>query len=124
MVARAGSGAQGSEGGGLGPVVVLLDGAVEVGRWPLVPVHPDRLGSVTIDLGVVDVLARLHLGAARLGLTLEVRDPCSALFELLGLAGLDSLLGSAPLPLEPGGEPEGGEQLRVEEAVEPDDEPV
>ena len=110
------------EGGGVGPVVVLLDGDVEVARWPLVP--PDRLGAVTVDLGVVDVLARFHLGASRLGLTLEVRDPCRPLRDLLELAGLDDLLRLAPLPLEAGGEAEGGEQLRVEEAVEPDDEPA
>ena len=43
------------------------------------------------DLGLVDVLARLHLAAARLGWTLEIRGVSDELRGLLDLVGLTQL---------------------------------
>ena len=74
-------------------------------RWPL-----PRAGSV--DLSLVDDLARLQLHAGRAGWRLALDRPPAPLVELLALVGL---------PLEVLGQSEGGEQLRVEEVVVPDD---
>jgi hypothetical protein len=65
------------------------------------------------DLGVVDGLARLQLVARRLGCSIRLRGSVE-LAELLDLVGLD-------LGLEVVGEAEGGEEVGVEEAVEPGD---
>jgi hypothetical protein len=76
------------------------------------------------DLATVDVLARLQLYAHRRGLAVRVRNPSprlTALFELVGLA--DLLIGEPGSALEADGEPERGEQLGVEEVVEPGDPP-
>ena len=90
------------------------------------PVPPDRvpataarlaadpLGVVhvrgTVDLGVLDVLARLALAARRRGTRLEVRggEDLARLLHLCGLAGL---------VVQPLGQPEAGEQGGVEEVV-------
>lgn len=72
---------------------------------------------VRADLALVDALARLHLVARRLGGGLEVRGAGPDLRALIELAGLADVL----LPVEAGGEAEGGEQVRVEEVVEPGD---
>ena len=66
------------------------------------------------DLGLVDALARLKLVARRLGCSMRVCDPSVELAELLDLVGLN-------LDLEVVGEAEGGEQVGVEEVVEPGD---
>jgi len=67
------------------------------------------------DLSAVDGLARLQLAARRLGWAIEVRDPGAELAELLELVGLRvEMLGQA----------EGGEEVGVEERVEPRDPPV
>jgi hypothetical protein len=71
------------------------------------------------DLAVVDALARTALVARRFGLAMRVRGPSDELRGLLELVGLADALG-----LEPRGEPELGEQLRVEEVVEPGDAPA
>jgi hypothetical protein len=63
------------------------------------------------DLGVVDALARMHHVARRLGGWLDVRGDR----ELLELTGLAAVL--APKS-EPGGEPEAGEQLGVQEVMD------
>ena len=99
--------------------VVLLDGATVVAAWPVDPGSAG--GSGRLDVGVVDALARLQLGARRLGLSMELRHVCPRLLELLHLFGLGGLATGPDLPVEAGGEAEGGEQLRVQEAVEPDD---
>jgi anti-anti-sigma regulatory factor len=65
-------------------------------------------------LGLVDALARLKLVARRLGCSMRVCDSSVELAELLDLVGLN-------LDLEVVGEAEGGEQVGVEEAVEPGD---
>jgi len=64
------------------------------------------------DLAAVDALAQLQLAARRAGATIRVFDACEELVELLDLVGL---LG------EMRGEPEGGEEVGVEERVELDD---
>ena len=71
------------------------------------------------DLALVDALARAALTARRCGLALRLRDPSDELRGLLELVGLASVLA-----VEPCGEPELREQLRVEEVVEPGDAPV
>ena len=68
------------------------------------------------DLGTVNALARLQLAAKRLGWTVRLRNPTVELSALLDFLGLSDAV--AGLPLEPGGEPEGGEQVGVEEVVE------
>lgn len=68
------------------------------------------------DLATVSALARLQLAAKRLGWTIRLRNPTAELCALLDLCGLGDVI--AGLPLQPGGEAEGGEQLRVEEVVE------
>ncbi len=64
------------------------------------------------DLATVDSLARLQLAARQLGGTIEVQEMCLEMAELLELVGLRGELG---------GEAEGGEQVGVEEGVEPGD---
>jgi hypothetical protein len=74
------------------------------------------------DLALVGALARLHLAALRLGCSIRLRDPCAELRALLDLVGLAELVAGAPgLPLEARRKPEGGEQLGVEEVVQPGD---
>lgn len=97
-----------------GAVVVLLGGDVEVvvGRVP----------GGRPDLGVIEALARLQLEARRRGCSIRVRDASRELCELLGLVGLAGLVARpGDLVLEGGREAERGEELRVEEAVEPGD---
>ena len=68
------------------------------------------------DLALVDALAHAALAARRCGLTLRLRDVSDelrGLLELVGLAGV--------LALEPRGEAELREELRIEEVVEPGD---
>ena len=85
-------------------IVVLVRGDAELASWPLP-------GRGRPDLGAVEALARLQLAARRLGCSIRLRDACVELSELLELCGLSEVVG----------EPEGGEQLRVEEIVMPDD---
>jgi hypothetical protein len=75
-----------------------------------------RMGPERPDLGCVNALARLQLAARRCGWTLVVRDPHPLLGGLLELVGLDGVVG-----LEPLGQPELGEQLRVDEVMQPGD---
>ncbi|MGB9281455.1 MAG: hypothetical protein WCB57_15420, partial [Pseudonocardiaceae bacterium] len=62
-------------------MVVLVHGAAEVASWPLMAW--DRP-----DLAVVDELARWQLAARRLGCSIQVREACGELVELLDLLGL------------------------------------
>jgi hypothetical protein len=69
------------------------------------------------DVGTVDVLARLSLGARRHGFELRLRNASAALLELIAFVGL-----SDALPLELQGQTEDREQpLGVEEEGELDD---
>jgi hypothetical protein len=95
--------------------------AVRRGEVVLGPVAPG-----SIDLGLIDVLARLHVAARRAGGALRLRDPSPELCELLELVGLSGVLvplatGAPALPLQAGGQAEGGEQLGAEEVVDPGD---
>ena len=64
----------------------------------------------------VDALARLQLAARREGCSIELRNASAALRDLIALVGLVDVL-----PLEAGREPEVGEELGVQEVVEPRD---
>ena len=91
-----------------GRIVVIAPGGREVSSWPLEGVG--RPG-----LAVIDELARLQLVAKRAGYGARLRDACTDLAALVDLAGLAGEL------LEVVGQPERGEERRVEEVVEPDD---
>lgn len=74
-------------------------------------------GALAPDAAAVDALARLQLGARRLGLELRLRQASSELQELLFLFGLAEVL-----RVEPGGQPEERkERLGLEEERELDD---
>ena len=79
----------------------------------------ERVVAQRTDLALVDALARLQLAARRSGTAIHLRGASPelrALLELVGLAGA--------LPLEAGREAELGEQLGVEEVVQPGDDAV
>jgi hypothetical protein len=90
-------------------IAVLRRGGADVGTWPVGAGAGSRLA-------VIEELARLHLGARRLGCSLVVR---SASCELLGLLRLVGLLDVLSVEVE--GQAEGLEQRRVEEVVHADD---
>lgn len=94
--------------------MVLLCRGAEVASWPLP-------GSGRPDLALVDDLARLHLAARRAGCSIRLRDASPVLSGLLDLVGLAELLGAVRLRPEVGRQAEDGEQVGVEEAVQPDD---
>ncbi len=71
------------------------------------------------DLALVDALARLQLDARRRGGRLRLRNVTDELRGLLELVGLADVLA-----VEPRREPELGEQLGVQEVMQPRDRPV
>ncbi|HET7027012.1 MAG TPA: STAS domain-containing protein [Candidatus Limnocylindrales bacterium] len=77
----------------------------------------------TPDAGTIDALARVQLRARRLGGTIELRNACPALVELIELAGLrDVLPGDGSLRREPRRKTEQRkEALGVEEEGDPGD---
>jgi hypothetical protein len=89
---------------------VVRRGGVEVARWTIT-------GDEPCGLALVDELARLELAARRWGCTLWVQHASAELLDLLDLVGLCELASG----LEPRREPEGGEEVGVEEVVMPDD---
>ncbi len=93
-------------------VRLVVDGGESIELWRL---DENALPFVTI----VDVLCRLHLVVRDRGWQVVVRAPSRGFQTCLGLAGLDGLIS-----VEVVGEAEGGEQLRVEEVVQPGDPPV
>ena len=105
-------------GAGSPGVVVILDGDVEVGRG--------CLDGVAAGLPLVEVLARIQLAARRLGYSVVVRDPSPALRELLDLVGLAGVVETSPSGsvLQPGGQAEELEQLRVQEVLPGRDAPA
>ena len=82
-------------------------------------VEATRLDARTPDLELVEDLLRMQLAARRRGWQVRLRDAPPALRGLLDLAGLAGVL-----TLEPPREPEGPEQLRIEEVMHPRDPPV
>jgi hypothetical protein len=71
------------------------------------------------DLVLIDLLARMHLATRRGGMGLRIRDASPALRELIEFCGLGCVLA-----VEPRRQPELGEQLGVEEVVQPADPPL
>ena len=69
--------------------MVLARGDVDVATWPL-----ETRGRY--DLEVVDELARMALGARRLGCSLRVRNAGAQLSGLLDLVGLGDVITAAP----------------------------
>ena len=68
----------------------------------------------SVDLAIVDELARVQLGARRMGCSIRLRDARKELVELLELVGLCGALQVL-------GQAEGGEEAGVEEVVVTDD---
>jgi hypothetical protein len=92
-----------------------MRGDAELASWPLAE-------GGRPDLSVVDELARLQLAARRLGCSIRLRNACGHLWDLLDLAGLAHVVTRiGGLVVEVAGEPEGAEELGVEEGVEPGD---
>jgi hypothetical protein len=85
--------------------VALLRGQVQLAAWPL------RCEGGP-DLTVVDRLARMQVAAKRLGCAIRLVGPSDELASLLDLVGLG---------VEVGREPEGAEEVGVEEVVVADD---
>jgi anti-anti-sigma regulatory factor len=92
---------------------------------PATLVVVDQQGSETVvahldaacpDLILIDVLARVHMATRRGGLRLLLRDVTPDLREMIELCGLGCVL-----TLEARRQAEIGEQLGVEEVVEPGD---
>jgi hypothetical protein len=79
-----------------------------------------RVVSPQCDVRLVEVLLRIALEARRQGWAMRIEGVEDDLRDLFGFLGLGELLayGSA---LEAGGQPEGREQLDVEEVVDPRD---
>jgi hypothetical protein len=98
--------------------VLLLCGRTLVASWVLAP---DGVKSAR----VIDELARLQLGARRIGCSIRVSGACEELRALLALTGLSEIVRSdGDVVVEVGGEAEGGEQVGVEEVVVTDDPPA
>jgi hypothetical protein len=96
-------------------MVVLVCGGREVAGWSLE-------GRERPGLAVVDELARLQLAARRVGCEIRVWNACPELCELLDLAGLAGVItGVCGSVVQVRGEAEGGEQVGVDEGVEPGD---
>lgn len=68
--------------------VELLDGGTTVLSWPL--------SDTTVDVRLVDALARLQIAAKRFGWTMRVRDADAELVELVELVGLTEVLALEP----------------------------
>jgi hypothetical protein len=78
-----------------------------------------RLDARKPDLALVDAFVRLQLSARRHGWVMRIVDVSGELRGLLELVGLADVLA-----LEARREPELGEQLGVEEVVQPGDPPA
>jgi ABC-type transporter Mla MlaB component len=79
----------------------------------------------TPDAVAVDALARLQLTARRLGRSIRLRNACGQLQDLLALTGLRQVLPvCAGSGLEPQGQVEEWEQVRVDEEVDSADPPA
>jgi hypothetical protein len=92
----------------------------------MIDVPPRRIvitfdaGAVTgADAGLLDALARLQLATRRMGVTIELRNACRELVDLLNLVGLASELG-----VEVQGQIEEREQIGIDEEVDRGDHAV
>jgi hypothetical protein len=77
------------------------------------------LGAQRPDLALIDALARMQLCARRRGWALQLRDVSEDLRGLLELVGL-----TEPLGLEARRQAELGEQVGIEEVMQPRDPPA
>ena len=78
---------------------------------------PCQVGALDADAATIDLLARLHLSARRLGIDVRLLDASPELRELVAFAGLNGVL-----RLEPGREAEEREEpLGIEEEGQLDD---
>ena len=107
-------------GDGSRAIVLVAPGGEEVVAW--------RIEGTRVDLATVDALARLQVAARRAGWSVRLRNPCAdlrGLLELVGLAAVIAVVDDQALPqrLETRRHAEGGEQLGIEEVVEPRDLP-
>jgi hypothetical protein len=73
---------------------------------------------VDADARALEALARLQLGAHRLGVTIQLRNACPALVDLIALAGLSDVLVVADSGVEVDRQIEPREQARVHEEVQ------
>jgi STAS domain len=95
--------------------VLLAAGVVEV-------ITCEVGGLTEPDPDAVDALARLQLTARRLGRSIRLRHPRPELRDLLGLTGLCTELPcGAGLGLDPQGQTEQREEVRIDEEVDPTD---
>jgi hypothetical protein len=123
---------------GIGEVVLTVDAPVSDAEVPdlcaaverLLAQHEIRLVTCDIgaivdpDLATLDAVARMALAARRVGASIEFRNACPGLLDLLELAGLTDVvrLVGRTSGVEVGRQAEDGEQrLGVEEEVEADD---
>jgi hypothetical protein len=98
-------------GGTTTAVVMVVDDGTEV--------IMGRVDARAPDLELVDAVARLQLAARRRGWRMRLRDVPEELRGLLELVGLADVLA-----LEARRQAELGEQLGIEEVVEPPDPPA
>jgi hypothetical protein len=97
--------------------IVIVRGSVKLGTWPLE-------GDDRPRLALIDELARRRVAARRVGYTIVVSDACPELAELLELVGLSDVLTGAAGPVlvvEVSRKAELGEEVGVEEVVQPGD---
>ena len=99
-----------------GRIVLVGPDGVPLGAWVVGGAPGEAPG-----LDAVDALARWQLAARRAGGWIRLSAVSPELAELLDLAGLLDLKG---LGGEVGGQPEGGEEVGVQEGVEAGDPPV
>lgn len=84
----------------------------EMARW-LLPPH------ALADIALIDELARVQLAAKRMGFEIHVRTADERLRELLDLAGLaDVIASTGETSVEVRGQPEGGEEVGIEEETQ------
>jgi hypothetical protein len=92
-------------------IISFRQGPGGVGTWPLWWCGPP-------DLRTVDLVARSRLGARRVGWEMELWTSCEELVGLLTLSGLADAVG-----VQVERQPEGGEEIGLDE-VEMADDPV
>jgi hypothetical protein len=97
-----------------GRIVVLGPGGDEVVSWILA-------GAGRPDLDVVANLVRLQLMARRVGCSIRLRDASPDLADLLQLVGLADVVPPPDGLGQVRRQPEDGEQLGIQEAVDPGD---
>ena len=91
-------------------MVVLLQGGVELARWPL--------GQLTSpELAVADGLARLQLAVRAFGWSIRLERAPVEMVDLLDLCGLREVVPVNLLRIEPWRQPEVGEQVEIEDDV-------